>query len=103
MGGANIDQTTLNKMLKRRKHDNGVPEIGKISITSGLPEIGGQIKGKTKIKGKEGNNVGFNDYTVINGTTYVPNIVGGKTAITRQEDEAMVDGKKPLRKLSTID
>ena len=27
MGGANIDQTTLNKMLKRRKHDNGVPEI----------------------------------------------------------------------------
>ena len=27
MGGANIDQTTLNRMLKRRKHDNGIPEV----------------------------------------------------------------------------
>jgi hypothetical protein len=26
-GGANIDQTTLNRMLKRRKHDNGISEV----------------------------------------------------------------------------
>jgi len=27
MGGANIDQATLNRMLKRRKHDNGICEV----------------------------------------------------------------------------
>jgi len=27
MGGANIDQATLNRMLKRRKHDNGISEV----------------------------------------------------------------------------
>ena len=27
MGGANIDQTDLNRMLKRRKDDNGIPEV----------------------------------------------------------------------------
>jgi hypothetical protein len=27
MGGANIDQTDLNRMLKRRKHDDGILEV----------------------------------------------------------------------------
>ena len=27
MGGANIDQSTLNRMLKRRKHDDGVSAV----------------------------------------------------------------------------
>lgn len=27
MGGANIDQATLNRMLKRRKYDNGIPAV----------------------------------------------------------------------------
>ena len=27
MGGANIDQATLNRMLKRRKHDHGIPAV----------------------------------------------------------------------------
>ena len=27
MGGANIDQTDLNRMLKRRKHDDGVSAV----------------------------------------------------------------------------